>query len=621
MLLSAAALRASAAATARPARRPGPLAARAAAAARRRAAGARPLGARRHVADAGGPRPVPGPGVRRGGRRDARAGGPRYTSLVPTQLVGSSTTPRAADALRGVRRRAARRRRGDPGPAGPRPGGRRRGGHHLRHDRDVRRLRLRRRPARRGARPARRRRPGPAGRRGRSPTATWAGRDLDAQAFVQVDGVRHLRTSDLGAWPTAPLTVLGRADDVARHRRRQGAAAAGRGGRSPACPGSAEVVRRRRARRRVGPGRSSRSSSPAPAPDRRRSPRPAPRVTDRLGAHARPAPPRGHGSLPRARAGQDRPSGRAALLAASAQPIERNRHVTTASDWVQGARPRTLPAAVAPVARRHRRRRAAGRRRDLGRARCSRSVVALALQVGRQLRQRLLRRHPRHGRRPRRPAAPDRSGAAQPGAVQGRGVRRVRRRGASPASRWSRSAAQWWLLAVGAAAVAARLVLHRRLAAVRLPRARRGRRVRVLRARRGARHRRTRRPDELAGRRGSARSASACSRARCSWPTTCATSRPTPSSASARSPCASASTGTRRAVRGARRRSRAARRHRLRVRDAVDAARPAAARARRSSLAVTVLLGARGRALVPVLAGTGLLELAFGVLLGLGLAL
>ncbi len=38
-------------------------------------------------------------------------------------------------------------------------------------------------------------------------------------------------------------------------------------------------------------------------------------------------------------------------------------------------------------------------------------------------------------------------------------------------------------------------------------------------------------------------------------------------------------------------------------------------------LSVTVLLGARGRALVPVLAGTGMLELAFGVLLGLGLAL
>ena len=39
------------------------------------------------------------------------------------------------------------------------------------------------------------------------------------------------------------------------------------------------------------------------------------------------------------------------------------------------------------------------------------------------------------------------------------------------------------------------------------------------------------------------------------------------------------------------------------------------------ALAVTVLLGARGRALVPVLMFTGLLELAFGILLGVGLAL
>ena len=39
------------------------------------------------------------------------------------------------------------------------------------------------------------------------------------------------------------------------------------------------------------------------------------------------------------------------------------------------------------------------------------------------------------------------------------------------------------------------------------------------------------------------------------------------------------------------------------------------------ALAVTVLLGARGRALVPVLMFTGLVELAFGILLGLGLAL
>jgi 1,4-dihydroxy-2-naphthoate polyprenyltransferase len=38
-------------------------------------------------------------------------------------------------------------------------------------------------------------------------------------------------------------------------------------------------------------------------------------------------------------------------------------------------------------------------------------------------------------------------------------------------------------------------------------------------------------------------------------------------------------------------------------------------------LASVVLLGARGRALVPVLAGTGMLELVFGLMLGLGLAL
>jgi 1,4-dihydroxy-2-naphthoate octaprenyltransferase len=38
-------------------------------------------------------------------------------------------------------------------------------------------------------------------------------------------------------------------------------------------------------------------------------------------------------------------------------------------------------------------------------------------------------------------------------------------------------------------------------------------------------------------------------------------------------------------------------------------------------LGFTVMVGARGRALIPVLAGTGMLELAFGALLGLGLAL
>lgn len=38
--------------------------------------------------------------------------------------------------------------------------------------------------------------------------------DLDAGAFVQVDEVRHLRTSDLGTWSDGSLKVLGRVDDV-----------------------------------------------------------------------------------------------------------------------------------------------------------------------------------------------------------------------------------------------------------------------------------------------------------------------------------------------------------------------------------------------------------------------
>lgn len=38
--------------------------------------------------------------------------------------------------------------------------------------------------------------------------------DLDAETFVQVDGVRHLRTTDLGSLDGSRLTVLGRADDV-----------------------------------------------------------------------------------------------------------------------------------------------------------------------------------------------------------------------------------------------------------------------------------------------------------------------------------------------------------------------------------------------------------------------
>ena len=77
--------------------------------------------------------------------------------------------------------------------------------------------------------------------------------------------------------------------------------------------------------------------------------------------------------------------------------------VATPPQWIAGARPRTLPAAVAPVlagtgvaAYVDERGLVEGAARPRGR---------LALQVGGQLRQRLLRRHPRHRRRPGRPAA------------------------------------------------------------------------------------------------------------------------------------------------------------------------------------------------------------------------
>ena len=99
----------------------------------------------------------------------------------------------------------------------------------------------------------------------------------------------------------------------------------------------------------------------------------------------------------------------------------------------------------------------------------------------------------------------------------------------------------WWLVAVGARLRAGRLVLHRRLAPVRLPRPRRGHGVRVLRAGGGDGH--DVRPDRstlAAGRAATPRSGSARWPARSSSPTTCATSPPTPRPASARWPWCSA---------------------------------------------------------------------------------
>ena len=109
----------------------------------------------------------------------------------------------------------------------------------------------------------------------------------------------------------------------------------------------------------------------------------------------------------------------------------------------------------------------------------------------RQLRQRLLRRHPGHRRRPGRADPAGRQRAGEPARGQDRGAAVARGRG----SRRPRPGGDDGLVAGRrrAARHPRRLVLHRRLEALRLPRARRGDGVRLLRP--GGGHRHDVRPD------------------------------------------------------------------------------------------------------------------------------
>ncbi len=172
----------------------------------------------------------------------------------------------------------------------------------------------------------------------------------------------------------------------------------------------------------------------------------------------------------------------------------RRRAADPAREWVAGARPKTLPAAVAPVAV------GTGAAYEIGGAVAWKAllclVVALALQVGRQLRQRLLRRGARHRRRPGRPAAAGRVGGGGRAGGQAGGVRGVRggRRGRAGAGGDEHVVVP----RDRGGGDRGGLALHRGAAAVRVRRARRGVRVRLLRAGRGARH------DVGAGRRGHA---------------------------------------------------------------------------------------------------------------------
>ena len=181
----------------------------------------------------------------------------------------------------------------------------------------------------------------------------------------------------------------------------------------------------------------------------------------------------------------------------------------TSAAWVQGARPRTLGAAVAPVlvgtaarcadadgviwwrvrGRDGRRARAAGRR---------------------QLRQRLLRRRARHRHGPQGPAAADRDRPASPGAVQ---ARRVRSRSGSRRSSGSCSRSSSTRGCCSSASP--RSPPPCSTPAVRTPYGylgpRRGHGARVLRLRRHASAPRTCRSSTCPAPRGGARSSSGCS--------------------------------------------------------------------------------------------------------------
>ena len=141
----------------------------------------------------------------------------RFTSLVPTQLQRLLDAP-SAETLAVLRRFNGILLGGgpaSPGAARRRPRRRRPRGHHLRLRRDLRRLRVRRRPARGRAGPGGRGRQDPAGRRHTGRRLPRRTRSSPRRAFVEEDGVRWYRTSDLGSIDaTGKLTVLGRADDV-----------------------------------------------------------------------------------------------------------------------------------------------------------------------------------------------------------------------------------------------------------------------------------------------------------------------------------------------------------------------------------------------------------------------
>ena len=147
----------------------------------------------------------------------------------------------------------------------------------------------------------------------------------------------------------------------------------------------------------------------------------------------------------------------------------RSAHVATA--------PRRAPAHAAGRGRRRSRSASAVARaeRHVERrgGRCSALVVSLAIQIGDQLRQRLLRRHARHRRGPGRPGAPRRERARHARGGRAGGAWSPSASPASPG--WSLAlSTSPWLLARRGGLHRGGLVLHRRPPSLRLRRLRRG---------------------------------------------------------------------------------------------------------------------------------------------------
>ena len=151
--------------------------------------------------------------------------------------------------------------------------------------------------------------------------------------------------------------------------------------------------------------------------------------------------------------------------------------MTAARDWVAGARPRTLPAAIVPVAV------GSGVAAGYGDFIAWRAglalVVALALQIGVNYANDYsdgIRGTDEQRVGPVRLVG---SGLATPRQVLSAALASFFVAGL--AGLVLAAVVSWWLLLLGAAAIARGLVLHRRQPAVRIPGARRGLRLRVLR--------------------------------------------------------------------------------------------------------------------------------------------